>query len=167
MPIRRATESDLDGIWAIFHEVVEAGDTFPHPPGTTREEAREYWFAADKTTYVACDKEDGSEIVGAYYLRPNQVGLGSHVANAGYIVRKDQRGRGVGRALGEHSLAEAAAAGYRAMQFNLVVRTNTASVELWKKLGFQIIGTLPGGFRHREQGYVDAYVMYRELKAGK
>jgi hypothetical protein len=49
------------------------------------------------------------------------------------------------------------------MQFNLVVATNEPSVKLWQSLGFQIVGTLPGAFRHRTLGFVDAYVMFKEL----
>jgi ribosomal protein S18 acetylase RimI-like enzyme len=102
-------------------------------------------------------------IVGTYILRPNQSGPGSHVANAAFMVAPDARGMGIGRKMGEHSLSEARRIGFRAMQFNFVVSTNASAIRLWQQLGFKIIGTLPGAFRHPEKGYVDVYVMYRSL----
>jgi ribosomal protein S18 acetylase RimI-like enzyme len=107
--------------------------------------------------------ESGGRVVGTYLLRPNRPGLGSHVANAAFMVSPSARGLGVGRAMGEHCLAEARRLGYRAMQFNFVVSTNEAAVKLWQRLGFRIAGTLPGAFRHRTRGFVDAYVMFRTL----
>jgi ribosomal protein S18 acetylase RimI-like enzyme len=101
--------------------------------------------------------------VGTYILRPNRPGLGSHVSNASFMVCPSARGLGVGRAMGEHCLEEARRLGYRAMQFNFVVSTNEAAVKLWQRLGFTIVGTLPGAFRHRTLGFVDAYVMFRTL----
>ena len=118
------------------------------------------WFGAGVTSYVA---DVGGRIEGMYKLIPNQRDLGSHVANASFMVSPDARGNGIGAALGRHCLEEARRAGFKAMQFNFVVSTNTGAVELWKKLGFKIVGTLPGAFRHLTLGYVDAYVMYRVL----
>ncbi len=158
--IRRARESDFDSIWQIFHEVVEAGDTYVYDPETTREQARSIWMPDSVTTYVACLDDT---VVGTYILKPNQPGLGSHVANAGYMVKPGVHGQGVGRAMCEHSLAEAREAGFQAMQFNMVISTNEAAVALWKKLGFTIVGTLPKVFRHKKLGLVDAYVMHRFL----
>jgi L-amino acid N-acyltransferase YncA len=120
-----------------------------------------YWFGAETRTYVA-EGEEG-KVVGTYILRPNQPGLGSHVANAGYMVGEDGRGKGVGKAMCEHSLEEARRMRFHAMQFNMVVSTNETAVSLWKKLGFSIVGTLPQAYRHRELGLVDAYVMHRFL----
>lgn len=158
--IREAEERDRDAIWEIFHAVVAAGDTYVFAPETPREEALAYWFPADGRTYVA---EHEGRVVGTYVLRPNRPGLGSHVGNASYMVSASARGLGAGRAMGEHSLAEARRLGYRAMQFNFVVSTNTAAVALWKSLGFEVVGVLPGAFRHSTLGYVDAYVMFRPL----
>ncbi len=158
--IRPASESDGEAIWAIFHAVVAAGDTYTFAPDTPREEALAYWFQRRARIFVA---ESASRILGFYQLKPNQVGLGDHVANAGFMVASAARGQGVGRALAAHCLAEARAAEFRAMQFNFVVSTNTSAVALWQDLGFEIIGTLPGVFRHRERGFVDAYVMFRSL----
>ena len=158
--IRKAEESDFDAIWRIFHQVVRQGATYTYDPETTREQAHSIWMSSGHTTYVACIDD---HIVGTYILKPNQPGLGSHVANAGYMVSNDGRGKGVGKAMCEHSLEEARRMGFHAMQFNMVVSTNESAVALWKKLGFSIVGTLPQAYRHRELGLVDAYVMYRFL----
>ena len=107
--------------------------------------------------------EQDGKIIGSYILRKNRPGLGDHVANAGFMVDPSARGLGVGRAMGEHCLNEARRLGFRAMQFNFVVSTNESAVHLWKELGFEIVGTLPGAFRHATKGYVDAYVMFRLL----
>jgi ribosomal protein S18 acetylase RimI-like enzyme len=119
-----------------------------------------YWFQAGGHAYVA---EDAGQVIGSYLIKPNQPGLGSHIANAAYMVSSAARGSGVGRRMGEHSLADAKRLGFRAMQFNIVVAVNTPAVRLWRSLGFRIVGTLPGVFRHAQHGFVDAYVMFREL----
>lgn len=161
MTIRKASESDEERIWQIFHAVVRRGDTYVFDPATTREEALAYWFRHDTHTFVAVDENE--RVVGTYILRPNQPGLGAHVANAAFMVAPEAQGRGVGRAMGEHCLTSARALGFRAMQFNFVVATNTGAIKLWEQLGFRIIGTLPRVFRHRELGFVDAHIMFREL----
>jgi len=158
--IRQALETDFDGIWQILKEVFRQGDTYPHSPRTSREEAFKYWMVTPTATYVAVDK---GELVGTYYLRPNQPDLGSHVCNAGYMVSSRARNRGIGTAMGRHSIAEARRLGFKAMQFNLVVATNEPSIRLWKKLGFDVVGTLPKAFNHKDLGLVDAFVMYRML----
>jgi len=160
MTIRAATDADRDAIWNIFHEIIAAGDTYAFDPQMPREEALAYWFRADTHTYVA--EEDGS-VVGTYILRPNQSGPGSHVANAAFMVARDAEGAGVGRRMAEHCLTEARRMGFRAMQFNFVISTNTRAIHLWNQLGFEIVGTLPGAFRDPEKGYVDVYVMFRSL----
>ena len=158
--IRPATDADHDAIWKIFHEIVAAGDTYAFDPRMSREEALAYWFRSSTRTYVA--EEDGG-VVGTYILRPNQSGPGSHVANAAFMVARDAEGAGVGRRMAEHCLTEARRMGFRGMQFNFVVSTNTRAIHLWNQLGFKIVGTLPGAFRHPEKGFVDVYVMYRSL----
>ena len=160
MKIRAATEADRDAIWNIFHEIVAAGDTYAFDPQMSREEALAYWFRADTHTYVA--EKDG-RVLGTYILRPNQLGPGSHVANAAFMVASDAQGSGVGRKMAEHCLDEARRMGFRAVQFNFVVSTNESAVHLWKELDFEIVGTLPGAFRHPQKGYVDVYVMYCSL----
>ncbi len=151
---------DEDGIWEIFHAVVARGDTYAFDPNISREAALAYWLNPETHTFVA-EGEQG--ICGTYILRPNQSGGGSHVANAAFMVSPQAQRRGTGRAMAEHSLREAARLGFRAMQFNFVVSTNAPAIALWRSLGFAIVGTLPGAFRHPERGFVDAYVMFRSL----
>jgi L-amino acid N-acyltransferase YncA len=158
--IRPATEADFAEIWRIFRAVVEPGDAFVFTPDTTPEQARAYWMGPGSSPFVALI--DG-RVRGSYVIRPNQPGLGSHVANGSYMVDPEARGHGLGEVMGRHSLVEARERGYRSMQFNFVVSTNEAAVRLWTRLGFAIVGTLPGAFLHRTLGYVDAYVMYRSL----
>lgn len=160
MQIRRANASDGEAIWSIFRLVVAKGDTYAFDPATSREDALAYWLHPSNRCYVA---ESESELVGTYILKANQLGLGSHVANAAFMVAPHARGRGVGRHLGEHALNEARRLGFRAMQFNFVVSTNESAIRLWQRLGFEIVGTLPGAFRHADKGFVDALVMFRSL----
>jgi len=160
MILRLATPSDENAIWRIFQTVIACGDTYAFDPQMSRAEALAYWLRSDTHTYVA---ETDGQIVGTYILRPNQPALGAHVANAAFMVAPATRGRGVGRLMGEHCLLEARRLGFRAMQFNFVVSTNAAALRLWQQLGFRVVGTLPGAFRHAELGYVDAYVMFRAL----
>ena len=169
--IRLATDSDHDAIWDIFREVVAGGDTYAIDPNVSCAKAMSYWFRSDTHTYVAeldsleqsSFQSDRRRVVGTYILRPNQSGGGAHVANAAFMVAAHARGEGVGRAMGEHCLAEARQLGFRAMQFNFVVSTNESAIRLWRQLGFEIVGTLPGAFHHPTQGYVEVYVMSRSL----
>ena len=132
MKIRRAIESDRDAIWNIFHEVVASGDTYALDPNISRNDALAYWFASGTHTYVA--EEPAIGVAATYILRPNQLGGGSHVANAGFMVSARTRGQGIGRAMAEHCLNEARRLGFRAMQFNYVISTNTAAIRLWQDL---------------------------------
>lgn len=159
--IRPATRADDDAIWDIFHAVVSSGDTYTFDPATPRDKALAYWFAPGTHTYVA---ESDGRVTGTYILKANMPGLGSHVANAAFMVSPASRGAGIGRQMGEHCLSEARRLGFQAMQFNFVVSTNHFAVRLWKQLGFRIVGTLPGAFRHSREGFVDAYVMFRPLE---
>jgi len=158
--VRLASDRDRDAIWNIFHAVVATGDTYTIDPNISRDDAFAYWFAPNSHTYVA---EVGNEILGTYALRPNRAGGGAHVSNASFMVAPAAHGRGVGRAMAEHCLNEARRLGFTAMQFNFVISTNEHASRLWKNLGFEVVGTLPGAFRHRKKGFVDVYVMFREL----
>jgi L-amino acid N-acyltransferase YncA len=158
--IRKANLTDFESIWEIFHQVVQAGDTYTFAPDTSKQEAQEYWMSSEAEAYVALDDE---VVLGTYILKPNQFSLGNHVANAAFMVSPNAHGQGIGRAMAEHSLEEAKRVGFSAMQFNFVVETNTGAIALWKNLGFEIVGTLPKVFRHSEVGLVDAYVMHRFL----
>jgi L-amino acid N-acyltransferase YncA len=160
MQIRRALESDFVAMWPIFQAVVAPGTTYIFAAETSYEDAFAFWFGLGASSYVA--EEDG-KVVGMYKFAPNFRDRGSHVANAAFMVDPRCGGRGVGRAMGVHCLREAKRAGFRAMQFNIVVSANDAAVALWKKLGFSIVGTLPKVFRHEDLGYVDAFVMHRFL----
>jgi len=162
--IRRAIESDRAAIWEIFQAVVAPGDTYAIDPAISREEALAYWFADGTQTYVA---EEGARVLGTYILKANQSGPGAHVANAAFMVAPASQREGIGRAMGEHALEEARRLGFRAMQFNFVVSTNELALRLWRKLGFEVVGTLPGAFHHPQRGYVDAYVMFRKLNEAK
>lgn len=159
--IRPASDSDFDAVWPIFHAVVKKGDTYAYPPDTDRDGAFKIWMTPPAMPYIACE---GDRVVGTYFIKPNQPGQGAHVANAGFMVDPGCQGRGIGRLMGEHAVQEAQRLGFTAMQFNLVVSTNQGAVVLWQKLGFHIVCTLPGAFRHPDQGFVDAYIMYRNLQ---
>ncbi len=148
-------------VWGILRPVFRAGETYAFAPDIDEEEARRVWIGTPAATFVAL--EGGEQAVGTYYLKANQPALGAHVCNCGYVVAEAARGRGVASTMCEHSQAEARARGFRAMQFNLVVSTNEGAVRLWKKHGFQVVGVLPGAFRHARRGYVDALVMYKQL----
>ncbi|HVL75928.1 MAG TPA: GNAT family N-acetyltransferase [Noviherbaspirillum sp.] len=160
MRIREITPSEFGLVWPIFHAVVASGDTYAYDPSTSFEEAKAMWTTPPARVFVA---EEGDLVLGCYVLKPNQGGLGDHVANAGYMVAPDARGKGVASALCEHSLDAARAAGFSAMQFNFVVASNTTAVALWLKHGFEIVGRVPNAFRHRTQGLTDVFVMYRPL----
>jgi L-amino acid N-acyltransferase YncA len=159
--IRQITDADWPNVWAMMKPVIRAGETYPYARDMTDAGAQKMWLEIPEASYVA--EDELGELLGTYYIKPNQPTLGAHVANCGYIVSESARGRGVASRMCEHSQAEAVRLGYRAMQYNLVVKTNAASVYLWKKMGFDVAGTLPGAFQHPAHGYVDAFVMYKEL----
>jgi len=159
--IRKIEARDWPSVWQIIEPVFRAGETCAYSPDISEADARKAWIDAHPATYVA---ESEGAIVGTYYLKPNQPGLGSHVCNAGYIVGEPARGQGVATAMCEHSQSEAKRMGFRAMQFNIVVSTNETAVRLWQKLGFEIVGRVPGAFKHSKLGFVDAFVMYKQLR---
>ena len=164
-----ATEADWQGIWAIFHHVVQGGDTYSYAPDTSEEMARDMWIGKGKygTGAQAFVVRDGEKVIGTYSLRRNHYGLGSHVANAGYMVHPDYRGQGVAKAMCRHSLAEAKRQECLSMQFNYVVSTNETAVKLWQAMGFTIIGVSPKSYRHKQHGLVDIYIMHRFLDDGE
>jgi ribosomal protein S18 acetylase RimI-like enzyme len=160
MLIRRAAEPDRDAIWAIIGPAIRAGETYALDRDMSSEAALAYWLGADRETFVA---DEGGRIVGTYFIRPNAAGGGRHVCNCGYVTDAAATGRGVARQMHEHSLIEARAAGFRAMQFNFVVSSNERAVRLWQSLGFDIVGRLPDAFQRPGGDYVDALVMFRLL----
>jgi POT family proton-dependent oligopeptide transporter len=158
--LRPGTDADHDALWAIFREVIESGETYAMPPGTSREAALEYWTRNEGPWFVA---ELDGRVVGACMIHPNQPGLGAHVANAAYVVDARVRGHHVGRRLVQHSLEAARDEGYRAMQFNLVVETNAGARHLYEDLGFRVIGRVPQAFHWRDERYVDAFIFHRSV----
>ena len=160
MLIRSVAEIDAASLWAILEPVIRAGETYPLPMNMERNEALVYWFSPEHEVFVA---EDNGAVVGTYYMKANQKGGGSHVANCGYITAVHAVGRGVARAMCEHSLQHAKARGFRSMQFNFVVSSNQRAVHLWQSFGFEIVGKLPRAFQQPTLGLVDAFVMYRDL----
>lgn len=158
--IRAASDADEPAIWRVIAPTIRAGETYPLPRDMGEAEAVRYWRQVSHEVFVA---EQGGEIVGTYYLRANQQGGGAHVANCGYIVAPHAFGRGVARAMCEHSLERARQRGFRSMQFNFVISRNERAVKLWQACGFKIVGTLPEVFDHPRFGLVDALVMVRKL----
>jgi L-amino acid N-acyltransferase YncA len=160
LAVRPANAEDSDAIWGILEPVIRAGETYTLPTGMSREEALAWWFSAGHEVFAA---DYNGHVAGTYFLRTNQKGGGSHVANCGYITAAADSGRGVARAMCMHSLDHAKRLGFRAMQFNFVVSANERALRLWKSLGFETVGTLPKAFLHPVDGYIDVYVMYRFL----
>jgi ribosomal protein S18 acetylase RimI-like enzyme len=158
--IRPAAESDKPAIWQIIKAIIATGDTYVFAPDTSEEEMMAYWFSPEKYNYVAV--MDG-EVVGVFWLKANQPGLGAHVGNAAYMVAPDAAGKGIGKQMALWSLDEAKRLGFTAMQFNFVVKSNTVAVKLWQSVGFEIIGEIPDGFNHSTNGPTNAYIMYRKL----
>ena len=159
--IRPATEADWPGIWKIFREVISHGDTYTYAPDFSEEQARHIWIVDGCHGYVVTH---GDQIVGTFTIRTNKPGFGDHVANAGYMVQKDCRGQGIAQDMCRYSLKEAKKLGFDAMQFNFVVASNKPAVQLWQKMGFKIVGTVPKAFRHRKLGPTDVHIMYRSLE---
>lgn len=158
--LRPAAAGDDDALWDMLRPVFRAGDTYTIDPGISRETALAYWTGADHGTWLA--EIDGT-VLGSYYLKTNQAGGGKHVCNCGFVTSPAARGKGIARAMLDHALETARAAGFLAMQFNFVVSSNTRAIDIWTRSGFDTVGRLPDAFRHPELGFVDALVMYRRL----
>ncbi len=161
LQIRPYEAADWPAVWALLEPVFRAGETFPHDPAISEAEALVAWVEQSQEVMVGVDATGA--LVGTFYLRPNSLALGAHVANAGYVVADHCRRQGIGSRLCQHSLQAARRLGFRLMQFNLVVSTNTAGIRCWQRNGFQVVGILPGAFRHKQLGYVDALVMVQVL----
>jgi ribosomal protein S18 acetylase RimI-like enzyme len=158
--IRPFLDRDWAEVWPLLRSTFAAGETYTVAPDIGEAEARKFWIDAPQATFVAV--EDG-RILGTYFIKPNQPGLGAHVCNCGYVVAAGAEGRGIATRMCEHSQRWAVEQGFRAMQFNFVVATNERAVRLWERLGFAVVGRLPGAFRHRRLGFVDALVMFKTL----
>ncbi|MFJ6235646.1 GNAT family N-acetyltransferase [Streptomyces griseus] len=162
MLIREATSEDWPAIWPFFHTIVSAGETLTYPLDLGEEDAEGWWFVAAPSRVVVAVDDTGT-VLGTAKMNRNHMGNGAHIASATYLVDPAHSGRGVGRALCEHSVDWARAEGYRAMQFNAVVETNTHAVKLYRSIGFDVIGTLPEGFNHPTEGYVGIHIMHKAL----
>lgn len=161
MNIRRFKDEDWNQVWTILEPVFRAGETYAFSTEISETEACDVWVVKPEATYVAVD--DKGAVIGTYYIKANQPERGAHVCNCGYVVSESARGQGLATAMCLHSQKEAVELGFRAMQYNLVVSTNTTAVKLWKKLGFQMVGTLPEAFHHPRDGFVDAIIFYKQL----
>lgn len=160
MIIRPAVPTDDDAIWAILEPVIRGGEVYAIPRDWDRAEMLAEWYAPGYSVFIA---EDAGEVVGSYHMHANQRGGGAHVANCGYATASWATGRGVAAAMCAHSLDEARRLGFRAMQFNFVVSSNSRAVALWQRMGFGVVGRLPGAFEHPTLGFVEALVMFRAL----
>lgn len=160
MHIRSASSADAPAVWSILEPMIRVGETYTLDRNLSQADAIAYWMGAGKDVFVT---EEAGAVLGTYYIRPNQAGGGRHVCNCGYVTAADATGRGVARLMCEHSMGIARAHGYRAMQFNFVVCTNQHAISLWRTMGFEVVGTLPGAFKHPTHGYVDVFVMYQVL----
>jgi len=160
LEIRKATILDHDAIWKIIKEVIATGDTYVFDPASSRGKMLGYWCAANAHTYVALLN---NEVMGTFLMKDNQPDLGSHIANAGYMVAPQAAGQGIGKAMAVFSFEEAKRLGYKAMQYNFVIKSNERAVKLWQQLGFAIIGEIPEAFNHRVNGLTNACIMYRKL----
>lgn len=161
--IRPFQASDWPALWSsVLAPTFRRGDTYAFAADIGEDEAQHVWTGLPAAIFVACDPHGA--VLGSYFLKANQPGQGSHVCNCGYVVADAARGRGLAARLCEHSQQQALAMGFDAMQFNFVVSTNEGAVRLWQRMGFEIVGTLPGAFRHPQRGDVDAYVMFKKLK---
>ncbi len=160
MLLRAVTEADDDRLWAMLEPVFRAGETYAIDPAISRDDALKFWAGGTHQAFIA---ESAGEVLGSYYICPNQQGGGAHVCNCGFVTEAAAQGRGIARAMLLNALETARAAGFRAMQFNCVVESNTRAVALWQSHGFDVVGRLPGAFHHPKLGYVDALVMYRQL----
>ena len=158
--IRSATEADLEAVWWLWKEIMDQKIYYPYDDSYSREDIEKLWIHMGNTIRVATLDD---KIVGAYVLHPNQPGYGKHIVNAAYMVDTKIRGKGIGSLLCADSIETSRKEGYRGMQFNFVVSTNKGAIKVWQDHGFEIIGTIPGGFHHFELGYVDALIFFKSL----
>lgn len=157
---RIATDEDEEALWGILEPMVRQGGTYVFSLDKTRESMMGYWMGTEKTTFVV---EKEGVVLGTFYLKANQEGLGDHICNAGFVVSRDAEGQGVGRWMGEYAQAAAKSRGFLAMQFNFVIQSNQKAVHLWKSLGFSVIGEIPEAYRHPELGLVSALIFHKKL----
>lgn len=158
--IRRAQTSDSEAIWQIIQPVIAKGDTYAFDPLSSKDKMLNHWLSPTNHAFVA---EIDGFLCGTYILKDNHPDLGSHIANGSYMVHPDYWGQGIGKSMGQHSIEEARQLGYHALQFNLVVKSNEGAINLWKKLGFEIIGEIPEAYNHQQHGLTNAYIMFKQI----
>lgn len=156
-----ATDQDWPNIYPFYSLIMASGKTYAFPEQQTLEEARPWWMEPPPGQTVVVIR--AGKVVGSAKMGANRPGRGSHVATASFLVDPTEQGRGIGRALGVYVLGWARSAGFKSIQFNAVVESNTAAIHLWQSLGIQIIGTAPAAFDHPEHGLVGLHVMFRHL----
>jgi len=157
---RIATHKDIKALWGILEPMVRQGGTYVFSLDKTKESMMDYWMEVEKVTFVV---EIEGVVVGTFYLKANQEGLGDHICNAGFVVSRDMEGQGLGRWMGEYAQEVAKSRGFLAMQFNFVIQSNQKAVRLWKSLGFSVIGEIPEAYRHPNLGLVPALIFYKKL----
>src|SRR6188474_3224303 len=150
--IREYAEADWAQVWSIVRDVVRAQETFPYDPAMTEEQAHLVWVERPPALTVVA--VDGARVLGTAKMGANRGGPGAHVSTASFMVADGARGRGVGEALCRFALDWAREKGFAGMQFNAVVETNRAAVDLYRRLGFTLIGTVPRAFAHPTLGRV-------------
>ncbi|NIL59941.1 GNAT family N-acetyltransferase [Salinispora arenicola] len=161
MTIREFREADWPQVWPILREIARAQDTFAYDPDMSADEAHELWIEPPPGLTVVTVV--GDRVLGSAKMGTNREGPGSHVSTASFIVAADARGQGVGTALCRFAIDWARQRGYAGMQFNAVVESNRAAVSVYERLGFRIVGTVPGAFAHPTLGRVGLNIMYKEL----
>jgi ribosomal protein S18 acetylase RimI-like enzyme len=161
MQISEITRSDFESFWPVFKEIVLAQETYAFDPAIEFESAHNLWCLSPQKSYVI---KDNGLILGSYYIKANASGPSSHIANCGYMVNPESRGKGIARKLCLHSQQEAIELGYSAMQFNSVVSSNKIAIQLWEKLGYKIIGTIPNAYNHKKLGLIDSFIMHKQLR---
>ena len=159
--LKQLTKNELKEAIQIWNDVVEEGVAFPQEELLT-ENTGWAFFNSQSLTAVAYDTQ-ANEVVGLYILHPNNVGRCGHIANASYAVKKDKRGRHIGELLVKGCLAQAKKMGFKILQFNAVVATNTSALKLYQKLGFTQLGIIPRGFLLKDGNYEDIIPHYKEL----
>lgn len=159
--IRAYEQSDAQQAAAVWNEVVEDGVAFPQTELLDAQSDHAF-FASQSFTGIAYDAQNG-EIVGLYILHPNNVGRCGHICNASYAVKGSLRGQHIGEKLVLHCMDKAKELGFGILQFNAVVRTNAPALRLYKKLGFEQLGVIPGGFRMKDGSFEDIIPHYHLL----
>jgi L-amino acid N-acyltransferase YncA len=160
-----ASARDIESLRRLYRVIVDEGTSYPHDRFPSDEEFQDYWIRGKHTVAVyLADRVHDDRMLGAFYLKPNWPGRARHVANAGFIVAPEWRGKGLGGLLGMTMLQYARDLGYRSVLFNLVFSENVTARRLWQKLGFQELGIIPGAVLKNDGTFQDAIIMWRSLE---